>query len=215
MFFMKKVGQILADERKRRRIPITEISQSSKIKTSFLEAIERNEFGSLPPSAFVRGFLKTYAEAVGLDATTILALFRRDYKVNDQGEVIPREFLNPVYRKKTLLSPKLTTALTVMAVLIMIGSYVGWQWYQLQQPPMLQVDRPLDLEIVSKQIIIEGKTESDAVVFVNSNPVSVSADGFFKTQIYFDDLGDHTITLKAEDRNMRATTLQRTVTVSE
>lgn len=212
---MKKVGQVLADERHRRRISLEEVSKITKIKVRFLEAMEQNDFSALPPSAFVRGFLKTYAEELGLDSVTILALFRRDFKINDRGEIIPREFLKPEYRKRSVLTPRLTTALTIVGVIGIVLTYAGWQWYQLQQPPFLNVAQPTDFAIVQKQVVIEGKTESDAVVFVNSNPVAISVDGTFTTQVFFDELGDHTITVRAEDRKKRATSVQRTVTVRE
>ncbi len=52
----------------RQKIDITEIESKTKIRAKYLRAMENEEFDLLPGSTFVKSFLRTYAEALGLDA---------------------------------------------------------------------------------------------------------------------------------------------------
>lgn len=65
-------GEDLRREREMREISIREISETTKISTRFLEAIEQGEFSSLPAPVFTRGFIREYASYLGLDAEEIV-----------------------------------------------------------------------------------------------------------------------------------------------
>ena len=60
-------GQELKKEREIRGITLREIADSTKISKRFLEAIERNDFDTLPAPVFTRGFIREYARYLGLN----------------------------------------------------------------------------------------------------------------------------------------------------
>ena len=68
-------GKLLLDARAARGMNLREVSASTKIAVSKLQAIERDEIESLPGGIFTRGFVRSYAEAVGLDPQDTLAKF--------------------------------------------------------------------------------------------------------------------------------------------
>lgn len=68
-------GKVLADARAARGMTLEQVSASTKIAVSKLQAIERDEIESLPGGIFTRGFVRSYAEAVGLDPQETLAQF--------------------------------------------------------------------------------------------------------------------------------------------
>lgn len=90
---MKKVGEVLAEFRQKQGIPLEKVSQVTRIRKEFLEAIELNEFQRLPAEPFVKGFLHSYARFLGMDPETVLALLRRDFKTGEKGKVVPRQFI--------------------------------------------------------------------------------------------------------------------------
>lgn len=212
---MKKVGAVLAEARQKTHVTLEEISRITHIRKEYLEAIERNEFEGLPPAVFVKGFLQQYARFVQIDEQTVLALFRRDFKVGSKGKIIPREFIKPVSRKKTIFTPQLSALLSIGVVIVCILGYGGFLWFRFQQPPELEVFTPEQNATVSQNVVVTGKTQSDAVIFVNSNPVSLNPQGLFRAEIYLSGKGVHTITIRAEDRKKRATVIQRTVQLEE
>jgi hypothetical protein len=69
---MESVGEVLREERQKRQIPIEEVSETTKISIRILEALEDNRFDVLPAAIYVKGFLKTYAEYLDLDANEVI-----------------------------------------------------------------------------------------------------------------------------------------------
>ena len=61
------IGASLRRARLRKRLSLEQLSKTTKIKLSLLEALENNDFERLPPIVYTRGFLRVYAREVGLD----------------------------------------------------------------------------------------------------------------------------------------------------
>ena len=68
-------GKLLLDARTARGMTLAEVSAFTKIPVSKLQAIERDDIESLPGGIFTRGFVRSYAETVGLDPQDTLAQF--------------------------------------------------------------------------------------------------------------------------------------------
>ncbi len=69
------VGAYLRQERERRNISLDDVSRVTRISLQYLEALEKDEFQTLPASVFARGFLRTYAAHIGLNPTEVLNLY--------------------------------------------------------------------------------------------------------------------------------------------
>lgn len=54
---------------------VAEIARATRVPTSSVERIESDQFDELPAEVFVRGFLKSYARAVGVSEEEVLALY--------------------------------------------------------------------------------------------------------------------------------------------
>ena len=60
----------------RERIDVSEIEATTKIRAKYLRALENEEWGLLPGPTFVKSFLRTYAEALGLDGKSLVEEYR-------------------------------------------------------------------------------------------------------------------------------------------
>jgi transcriptional regulator with XRE-family HTH domain len=69
-------GQRLRRERDRRGVRLETIAQSTKIKASLFDALERGDFSQWPAGIFGRGFLRAYLTAIGLPTEAIVAEFQ-------------------------------------------------------------------------------------------------------------------------------------------
>jgi cytoskeletal protein RodZ len=74
---MPTLGEALRQKREERGITLSEISESTKIGTRFLKAIETDNFSVLPGGIFTRSFIRTYAKQVGLDEEEAIALYQQ------------------------------------------------------------------------------------------------------------------------------------------
>jgi cytoskeleton protein RodZ len=73
---MPEIGETLRDARMRARIDVSEIEAKTKIRAKYLRALENEEWGLLPGPTFVKSFLRTYAQALGLDGKALVEEYR-------------------------------------------------------------------------------------------------------------------------------------------
>ncbi len=69
------VGQYLRQEREKKNISLESISQTTRIPLKDLEALEKDEFHRFSAPVFARGFLRTYANQIGIDPNEIIAIY--------------------------------------------------------------------------------------------------------------------------------------------
>ena len=74
------VGVYLRRERELRQVSLEELVQTTRIPLRMLQHIEADRFEALPGEVFARGFLRSYARALGLDAEHVLARFAEGRK---------------------------------------------------------------------------------------------------------------------------------------
>ncbi len=85
---MPPIGETLREARMRQRMDIVHVEERTKIRAKYLRALENEEWGLLPGPTFVRTFLRTYAEAVGLDPHVLVEEYRATH--GDAEEVEPQ-----------------------------------------------------------------------------------------------------------------------------
>src|SRR5881409_2365450 len=73
---MPEIGQSLREARMRARIDVSEIEAKTKIRAKYLRALENEEWAVLPGPTYVKSFLRTYAEFLGLDAHMLVEEYR-------------------------------------------------------------------------------------------------------------------------------------------
>src|SRR3954447_6760778 len=93
---MFEIGNSLREARHRQQLDLTEVEQSTKIRARYLRALEEESFDVLPAQTYVKGFLRTYADYLGLDGQLYVDEYNSRYGV---GEDDPRE---PVVARRSV-----------------------------------------------------------------------------------------------------------------
>jgi cytoskeleton protein RodZ len=88
---MPEIGATLREARMRARIDISEIEAETKIRAKYLRALENEEWNLLPGPTYVKTFLRTYAEALGLDAKLLV----EEYKLRHE-QLSDNELARPI-----------------------------------------------------------------------------------------------------------------------
>src|SRR5215211_2796669 len=83
---MPTIGDSLREARMREHLDIADVEAKTKIRAKYLRALENEEFATLPGSTFVKTFLRTYAEALGLDPHLLVDEYRARHEPRDEGE---------------------------------------------------------------------------------------------------------------------------------
>jgi cytoskeletal protein RodZ len=72
------VGARLRQARELRRLSLQEVSEATKVRTHYLQALENDDHSAIPSAAQARGFLRIYAEFLELDLGELLAALPRE-----------------------------------------------------------------------------------------------------------------------------------------
>jgi cytoskeletal protein RodZ len=117
---MADVGTRLRDERERRGIGIDEIEAETRIRAKFLLAIEEGRYDVLPGPAYVRAFVRGYAEQLGLDPQEFVAeLNARPDMAADVAVVPPRQVARvPLLDRNGRIGAWLLAAVIVVVVIL-------------------------------------------------------------------------------------------------
>ena len=131
---MKTAGEILKQTRKKKRISLKRAAKETKIHFQYLQALEEDNYQKLPSLTSAKGFLKNYAEFLGLSSIKIMALFRRDFAGDKAGKLLSRQKAKPLTGLK-LTKPQLTTIVAILVLGALFLAYLVWQYLSLASAP--------------------------------------------------------------------------------
>jgi hypothetical protein len=84
-----EIGNSLREARLRQAIDFPQIEQATKIRSKYLRALEEEQFEVLPAQTYVKGFLRSYAEYLGLDGQLYVDEFNSRYVRGEVEEEAP------------------------------------------------------------------------------------------------------------------------------
>ena len=208
---MKTVGAMLHEAREKKGLTPEKVERAIKIRERFIIAIEHDEFSTLPSLSYAKGFVRNYAEFLGLPIDEIMAIFRRQTLEIPKSSLLPHGVTDPLNTPFFQLTPSRFLTLIVTVLLLLFFSYLGFQYRRIHANPTLYIDAPIDQSIVTqKRIAVEGKTDPDATVTINGVSTVVRDDGRFFEQIAMD-VGVNKIQIVASSRFGQTTTVVREV----
>ena len=136
-----EIGRILEQKRKERGLSLEEVEQATKIRKRYLTGLEREDYTILPDAVYARGFLKTYANYLGLDGEALSQQLksirkpRRERGINYytrpdsdlERPLITPSGLRGAQKRKISTSAVVTLLVAILVLLAVIGAlyFVG------------------------------------------------------------------------------------------
>ena len=87
---MFEIGNSLREARERQGLGYPEIELATKIRAKYIRALEEEDFTSIPGDAYIRGFLRTYADYLGLDGDVYVDEYASRFITSWRDELPPR-----------------------------------------------------------------------------------------------------------------------------
>ena len=176
---MKKTGQLLKDKRESANLSLSEVALATKINPKILTAIELGEEKNLPAKTFLKGFLRSYALFLKLDAEEVLRLYMEETGAPppEQKPVEPAKPAAPASGGRRKIAEENSSGLRTAAVIVivmLIGVIIGVreliEKYQrekvlesaeikvspLEQPPAVPAPAPGTPPVVATPPPVEG-----------------------------------------------------------
>jgi cytoskeleton protein RodZ len=132
------LGAFLRREREKRNLSHEQVAELTRLRRHMVAALEEEDWDKLPPPVFVKGFVKSYAKALGLDQKEVLDLYER---VPRPEAETPKLVLEPRRASKRPLVFVLAMAVVLAAILLF-----AWQAYWSEEkavpPPEAETPTP-------------------------------------------------------------------------
>jgi hypothetical protein len=209
------LGERLAKKRAALGIDIKEAERATKIRAKHIELLENGDYDKLPPDVYVRGFLKNYANFLKLDQNKVLKIYLKERGLKETVKKItskPAGSPRPKRKSpKTIITPRHLVLGGALLSGLAVFIYIGWQISILAAPPKLEIISPKDNSKATEQsIVVEGKTDAGAEVFINDVGISIDPEGNFVERI---SLQEGVNVLKITSKNKLNKVTQSTITV--
>lgn len=208
---MIKAGQILKEERLRQGLTLDEVSKVTKIRVSFLDAIEKSEYEKLPASTFAQGFVRNYTRFLNLSDREVIPVFRREFDEESVFKVLPQGMGSADFPVSKI---KISQFILIPLLFLSLVFYLLFQYKDALINPTINLTSPKENEVVnSSLVLVSGSTNPENVVYVNNFPVSVDENGNFKKSISVFQ-GKAQIDIKVVNRFNKSTDIIRHITVA-
>src|SRR4051794_29093024 len=124
---MFEIGNSLREARMRQGLDHTHVELATKIRAKYIKALEDEHFELLPSGTYIKGFLRSYAEYLGLDGQLYVDEYNSRY-IADGLEEAPRERRQPRIRQERALERRivLLALLGIAAVTALV--IVAWRF---------------------------------------------------------------------------------------
>ena len=194
------LGERLRLARVRKEKTLIDAEEATKVRAGYLEALEGDDFESLPASVYSIGFLERYCDFLHLPKDKYLLEFKRALA---SWQSMKKEPLSPrrsVRERKVIITPKIIFGFgATMVVLTMVG-YIWVQLLNLTAPPKLEIITPKEeTKVAIDNIEIAGRTDPGAAVEINHQKIAQDKEGNFKQTIALNN-GINTLEVVAVNR---------------
>jgi cytoskeletal protein RodZ len=89
---MFEIGGSLREARLKRNLAPADVQKAIRIRDRYLQALEEERWELLPGDAYVKGFLRTYADYLGLDGNLYVEEYNSRFAQPDEPQLVPERF---------------------------------------------------------------------------------------------------------------------------
>lgn len=210
------LGEYLLACRKRLGLELATVAKVSQVQPKFLEALEKGDYAVLPSAVYVRGFLRSLALVYRVSAGKLLEAFTAEYEIARNMHLeSPGSIRSPFVLPRFIFSPKTLVVAGVSAIGFLSLTYLYFQVSSLRQPPMLEVYSPENDRLAdSSLLLVHGKTESGATVYLNNQPIVVDAGGEFRENLSLAP-GANLLVIRAVNKFQKETVVTRSIVLAK
>lgn len=204
----KRVGDELLARREELGYSLHKVEVATKIRGRYLRAIETSDFTQLPNDVYSRGFVRQYAQYLGLSGTDLAKRYQEE-----RGGVgkVGRQVKPRAVELRLGATSRWAASLIALAAIALIAGYLIWQFSSLTAAPKLLVSSPAKDGVVSASSIeIKGVTAPGADVFLNDVPLPSDVNGNFKTTLILQP-GVNEVRVLAKNKLGKETRLTRNI----
>src|SRR3954447_1915513 len=123
---MFEIGNSLREARARRKLSYDQVEAETKIRAKYIRCLEEEEYDALPSSTYVKGFLRTYADYLGLDGQLYVDEYNSRFGDLHHEDQLFRRRERPAPRRRQANNTVMVALAGIVAVAVLF--FVAWRF---------------------------------------------------------------------------------------
>jgi helix-turn-helix protein/uncharacterized protein DUF4115 len=124
---MFEIGGSLREARLKRGLTPADVQKAIRIRDRYLQALEEERWELLPGDAYVKGFLRTYADYLGLDGSLYVEEYNSRFAHPEEAVIVPERFARSK-RRRSGGSGLLLPLIAIAALVAIVAAVAAWQF---------------------------------------------------------------------------------------
>ena len=203
------LADFLKEKRKEKNFSLERLGELTKIQVYHLQALEAGKFDKLPPAVYRTGIFKRLSKFLDLDENEIMIMYKNESQTAEEPSYVESVII-PKKNSYFILTPKKLMVFFGGTLLVLISTYLWYQFNFLIGPPNLVVEPKVDMIVQEESLLLHGKTDNGVDLTVNGESVYVSQDGSFSKNIQLA-LGINVIEIKSVNNFGKITKIVRQI----
>ncbi|HZR94580.1 MAG TPA: helix-turn-helix domain-containing protein [Gaiellaceae bacterium] len=155
---MFEIGNSLREARVRQRLDYNQVELATKIRAKYIRALEEEQFEVLPTGTYIKGFLRSYAEFLGLDGQLYVDEYNSRYVVDAYDDMPQRRARarqdRPVERRVVLFT---LAGIAAVTALVIVAWKFGGSDTTAGTPPVVRTQRQTPVAPSGLRFVGRGK----------------------------------------------------------
>lgn len=180
---MNQIGPVFREARTRSGKTIDDATRETKIAKKYLNAIENENFDIFPGETYLIGFLRNYAQFLGLDPDEMVLKYK-DYKIQEQPAPIEQLTARPKNKKKQFLIILVFIMIISTVLYVILSGEKGEREIaketekKVKQEKDLSVQQDTNIIVFEEEEVIKNFKKGDIIEFpLRNKKHSISIDG--------------------------------------
>ena len=215
---MARLGDALRERREQKGVTMQQAAEETRIREKFLQAIESGDYQSLPGAVYTKGFLRNYAQYLGLDAEEMQALYTGERGGTDPARTFSP--MRPLVKRSFIFTPTVLIPVLVLGGVLLFIAYFYYQFTSFAVAPHVDITDPSgDAVSSTAEYLVKGKTNPDGRITVSVSPgldalgdVKPASDGTFSVNVPLKPGPNH-VEVRVLDAAGKLATATRTITL--
>lgn len=173
------LSEYLVGVRKQHKFSLEDVSQFTGIPVKFIECLESGKFHHLPPTVYVRGFLKKISELYEISEKSLVEQFKKERGISQEivKQAEPQVSGIKLWLNKIIVTPKLISlSAAVFFILVTVG-YIIFEVSSIYGTPKLIINEPKDGQKISSSVVsVSGQTDPGTSLTINDQLILVDAE---------------------------------------
>jgi cytoskeletal protein RodZ len=123
------IGSSLREARTRQGLDLNEMEFRTKVRAKYLRALEADQFDQLPGHTYIKGFLRTYADSLGMDGQLYVDEYNSRYVVGEEDQPLRTRRVPSQGRRQRQHRESRLAAITVTAIVLITALVIAaWKF---------------------------------------------------------------------------------------